>query len=93
MLFGLIYGTTVAHYPKTIFITAAGILCLAIVLIFTLRPERQFKHLLAHAAAADGEPDPAETDAERGRSRSRKDIASPGSESGEGSSYVGSPSS
>ncbi|THH32642.1 hypothetical protein EUX98_g1534 [Antrodiella citrinella] len=39
MMFGLIYGTTVAHFPKTVFITAAGILCIAIFLIFTLSPE------------------------------------------------------
>ena len=71
MLFGLIYGLTVAQYPKTIFIVAGGILFFAFVAVnlirsnSTYRPKQQQKRT---APSRDQE-------IERGRSRVSKDIS------------------
>ncbi|TCD71062.1 hypothetical protein EIP91_000154 [Steccherinum ochraceum] len=89
MLFGLIYGTTVAHYPKAIYSMAAGIITVAIALTFTLRPEHRYRHLLA-AHTASGSDETA-VDAERGRSRRRKSIVGTSPTIGTSESSYGSP--
>ncbi|KAI0077310.1 hypothetical protein K474DRAFT_1643587 [Panus rudis PR-1116 ss-1] len=42
MLFGLVYSTTVAQYPKTIFVTAAAILLVSIAFVCMIRPDRLY---------------------------------------------------
>ncbi|KAI6107973.1 hypothetical protein F5141DRAFT_90895 [Pisolithus sp. B1] len=38
MLFGLVYGTTVASFPRAIFVVAAGLILLSIILTFFIQP-------------------------------------------------------
>jgi len=68
MLFGLIYSTTVAKFPKAIFVTAAGIIFVAISLLFLLRPDMGIKPKSQRTRLTSAE------EAERGRSRISKDL-------------------
>ena len=65
MLFGLIYSTTVATFPKTIFTVAAVICVASLALLFMIRPDTaRGKRKCARV----------EADIERGRSRVNKDL-------------------
>lgn len=80
MLFGLIYSETVAQYPKAIFVTAAGMITVALALLFLVRPDvgRKVQRRSARAQM--------EVEIERGRSRVSKDIGSALVYGGEGNS-------
>jgi len=83
LLFGLVYSTTVATLPKAIFITAAGICVVSILLVFMIRLDVGAKGKRTRARA--------EVEIERGRSRVSKDLRvyvpeSEGEASGSGSS-------
>ena len=82
MLFGLIYSTTVAVFPKAIFVAAAGILVVALALVFMIRPDVGAKGKRKRVRT--------EVEIERGRSRVSKDLRGQRNE-GE-SSGSGSPS-
>lgn len=68
MLFGLIYSGTVARFPKTIFITASGILTVALSCMFLVVSP------LAKRASGKGKKRAAIEEVERGRSRASKDL-------------------
>ncbi|KAI0683398.1 major facilitator superfamily domain-containing protein [Cytidiella melzeri] len=65
LIFGMIYSSTVATFPKAIFVTAAGTLLVALVLIFFLRPDASLR--VKRRVRRDD-------DSERGRSRISKDL-------------------
>ncbi|KAJ6516325.1 hypothetical protein C8R45DRAFT_240555 [Mycena sanguinolenta] len=70
LLFGFIYGRTVAMFPKAIFVTAVGILCSALLATKLVRsPVMDAKGKLP----AQGQPT-ADEDEDRGRSRANKDL-------------------
>lgn len=65
-MFGVIYSATVATFPKTIFVTAAGIILVALVLLCLLRPDEALRAKMQRRVRRD--------EAERGRSRISKDL-------------------
>ena len=71
MIFGIIYGSTVATCPKAIFATAAGITFVALALLCLLRPDVALRVKQQRRARRE--------EAERGRSRVSKvlDLGSP----------------
>lgn len=88
MLFGLVYSTTVASFPKSIFLLAACILAVSLVLLMRIRPPfaaemrkaranvvahgKRRGNGRAHDAWAVGDPD---SHVQRGRSRASKDLS------------------
>ncbi|KAF9565265.1 MFS general substrate transporter [Agrocybe pediades] len=78
MLFGMIYGGTVAKFPKAIFVVGAGIMVFALVMLLCVRnPVRVTKEeLLAEHGnkSKKGSSRRANGDVERGRSRISKDL-------------------
>ncbi|CAL1715812.1 unnamed protein product [Somion occarium] len=72
MLFGLIYSTTVAKFPKTIFMTAAGIVLFSMALISMIRPDVAFKSRQQQRKANRIRDD---FEIERGRSRISKNLS------------------
>lgn len=66
MLFGVIYSTTVAAYPKSIFVTAGTMCILSLSLVFMIRPDAGAK--LRRKRLRE------EVEARRGRSRVSKDL-------------------
>ncbi len=70
MMFGLIYSETVATFPKTIFVVAAGILLFALVCMMLVRnPVDSFK-----GKGLGKKKVYREDEVERGRSRISKDL-------------------
>ncbi|KAL6307471.1 MFS general substrate transporter [Sparassis latifolia] len=68
ILFGLIYSTTVAQFPKAIFIAAGAFAFAALVLICLVRPDAGLRAKVPSRRRDDSE-------IERGRSRVSKDIS------------------
>jgi len=64
LLFGLIYSTTVAVFPKALFIAAAAICVISLALVFMIRPD----------AGTKGKRKRPWVEVERGRSRVSKDL-------------------
>ncbi|KIP10989.1 hypothetical protein PHLGIDRAFT_21891 [Phlebiopsis gigantea 11061_1 CR5-6] len=71
LIFGILYGSTVATYPKAIFATAAGITLVALALLCLLRPDVALRLKQQRRVRRE--------EAERGRSRVSKvlDLGSP----------------
>ncbi|CCM04669.1 uncharacterized protein FIBRA_06855 [Fibroporia radiculosa] len=67
LLFGILYSTTVAQYPKAIFVAAGCFAFLAMIFISLVRPDAGTKTKRRPRRLEDAEP-------ERGRSRATKDI-------------------
>ncbi|KAI0346310.1 MFS general substrate transporter [Trametopsis cervina] len=67
LIFGMIYSSTVATFPKAIFVMAAGILLTALVLLCLLRPDVSLRVKQQRRSREDEE-------LERGRSRISKDL-------------------
>ncbi|KAI5118105.1 hypothetical protein M0805_005212 [Coniferiporia weirii] len=76
MIFGLVYSTTVARFPKGIFVLAASIVLIATLLLALVRP-----HLVASVGQKKLRKDSgawAEREVERGRSRASKALSAGG---------------
>ncbi|THH32789.1 hypothetical protein EUX98_g1421 [Antrodiella citrinella] len=72
VLFGVVYSTTVARYPKAIFALSAGIISVALTLVLFIRPNAASKpHKKQQLVRAPYDP---QEDIERGRPRVSKDI-------------------
>ncbi|KDR76286.1 hypothetical protein GALMADRAFT_156377 [Galerina marginata CBS 339.88] len=77
MLFGLIYSSTVAHFPKTIFVVGAGIMVFALAMMLCVRnPVRMPRSLSSSSSpgANAGGKRRRRDGQERGRSRVSKDL-------------------
>ncbi|KAF9073440.1 hypothetical protein BDP27DRAFT_301490 [Rhodocollybia butyracea] len=70
LLFGLIYGNTVAYFPKAIFVVAGGILTAALTCTILVRSPVE-KHLVSRKNKSKKRVEDA---LERGRSRASKDL-------------------
>ncbi|KAJ3476132.1 hypothetical protein NLI96_g11375 [Meripilus lineatus] len=71
LVFGVVYSSTVARFPKAIFTTAAAILVVSLAFLCFLRPDaslRARKKLRKHTRSRD------DSEVERGRSRVSKEI-------------------
>ena len=68
IIFGIVYGDTVASFPKAIFALAAAIVATALLATALLRPDTMLRPPRAARARADPP---------RGRSRKSKDIRQP----------------
>ena len=84
MIFGLVYSLTVATFPKAIFATAAGITCVALALLFLLRPDVALRMRQQRRGARRDE-------VERGRSRARKELSIGSPVLGQASSSTSTP--
>lgn len=80
-IFGLVYGTTVATFPKAIFTTAAGLCLVSLALVCMVRPDGGAKGKRRRARE--------EVEIERGRSRASKDLRVRVPERSEGSETSG----
>lgn len=68
LIFGLVYSSTVATFPKGIFVTAAGITFVAVALLCLLRPDVSVRAKVQRRVRREDE-------IERGRSRISKDLS------------------
>lgn len=66
LIFGVVYSSTVATFPKAIFATAAGITLVALALLCLLRPDVALRMKQQRRAHRE--------EVERGRSRVSKDL-------------------
>ena len=69
LLFGIVYSSTVATFPKGIFVTAASVAFCAVVLLCLLRPDVALRARPQRRLRRD------EEEVERGRSRVSKDLS------------------
>jgi hypothetical protein len=72
LFFGLLYGNTVAYFPKAIFVAGGGILTAALVCAFMIRSPVE-RHLRVKGKAS-GKKRTEREEPERGRSRAHKDL-------------------
>jgi hypothetical protein len=70
MLFGLLYSSTVARFPKGIFVLAASILLISVILLSGVHPHQSINALKRKKGQRPWEGQ----DVERGRSRVSKDL-------------------
>ncbi|KAH8093706.1 MFS general substrate transporter [Cristinia sonorae] len=73
VVFGVVYSTTVARYPKAIFALSAAIIAAAITLVLFIKPNATLKPFKKQQLLRT--PYDPEEDVERGRSRTSKDIS------------------
>lgn len=71
LFFGLLYGNTVAFFPKAIFVCGCAILTAALVCAFMIRSPVERELLIQSAQKMKGKK---RVERERGRSRASKDL-------------------